>query len=153
MQTRASAFVDGTQGGRVHPLLGGLLGKHEVYDLKTQKKEFFEILALINFSTLSVPKKQGCQKLKSLIDDEVEAKIRDTVIRAMTLPPAGATEAAMTEERKAAIIDEVLADIEMQKKELLSKFVATLYPPTSWSQGTTEKIHCLAKRILIMRAH
>jgi hypothetical protein len=81
-------------------------------------------------------KTQGCQRLKSLIDDEVEAKIQDAVIRAMTMPPSNATEAAMTEERKSAIIEDVLADIEMQKKELLGKFIASLYPSASRSQGT-----------------
>jgi hypothetical protein len=73
-------------------------------------------------------------KLKNLIDEEVASRIQDAAVTAVVEMNPNPGEAVISDARKAAVMDEVFTGIGTQKKQLLLKFMAALYPgKTPWN--------------------
>jgi hypothetical protein len=83
---------------------------------------------------------QGCQRLRELIGEEVGARKQDAVIQVISEMNVPLGEASLNEEHKATILDDIMEGVGAQKKELLQKLVACLYP----SRGEKKKIFLLS---------
>jgi hypothetical protein len=63
-----------------------------------------------------------------LIDEEVAAEIKDAVITTVDDMNVNPGEEDLNEDRKAQVVFDQFARVDVQKRELLRKFVASLFP-------------------------
>jgi hypothetical protein len=109
----------------------GIQNVHE-----TTKNDMNNKTRTIICATLQVTK-----KLRLLIDEEVAAQIKDAVITTVADMNVNPGEENLTEDRKAQVVFDHFERVDVQKKGLLKKFVASLFPPCGKLPGTS----CITK--------
>jgi hypothetical protein len=70
-----------------------------------------------------------------LIDEEVAAEIKDAVITTVADMNVNPGEEGMNEDRKAQVVFDQFARVDVQKRDLLRKFVASLFPAGAHPPG------------------